>query len=261
MSQFIVLVEKEWREHLRNFKIFWIPSIFILFGILEPVTNYFLPQLLNSVGNMPEGTVIQIPEPEPEQILAAVLGQYQFIGLLVLVLAFMGGIAGERRSGTATLLYVRPLSYGAYFMSKWILAGGIALVGTWTGLLSAYYYTALLFAKMDFGNFLQFAGTYSIWILLVVSITLAASAALPNAGMAAAVALGLIFSLQLIDGLLGAYWTISPLKLPMYATAWLEDGPAASDFWWSTSIAVALIVALTVLGTRLAEYNSAKTRV
>ena len=56
MSNFSVLFQKEWRENVRNFKILWIPLVFILFGISEPLTNYYLSQILNAVGNMPEGT-------------------------------------------------------------------------------------------------------------------------------------------------------------------------------------------------------------
>lgn len=261
MNQFGILFQKEWREHLRNFKIFWIPAVFILFGILEPVTNYFLPQLLDSVGNLPDGAVIQIPKPEPEQILAAVLGQYQFIGMLVLVLAFMGTIAGERKSGTATLLYVRPLSFSAYFLSKWAIAALIGLASLWAGLLAAYYYTLLLFEGVEFSAFLQFSATYSVWILLVISVALAASAALPNAGMAAAVSLAFIFLLQIADGLLGAYWTVSPVKLPVYAAAWLAAGPELADFWGAVGIAAALIAILMGFGIWMSRKNAAKTNV
>lgn len=102
MTQFNVLLKKEWRENFRNYKVFWIPIVFILFGIIEPMTNYFMPQILDSVGNLPDGAVIEIPPPEPEEILVAVMGQYQLIGILVLVLAYMGSVAGERKNGTAT---------------------------------------------------------------------------------------------------------------------------------------------------------------
>lgn len=261
MNQWGVLFQKEWRENLRNYKIFWIPAVFILFGIMEPVTNYFLPQILDSVGNLPEGAVIEIPPPEPAQILAAVLGQYQFVGMLVLVLAYMGAIAGERKSGTATLLYVRPLSFASYFFSKWMMAGLIALMSVWLGLLSAYYYTFLLFEQVDFVKFLQFAATYSLWILLLVSIVLAASAAMPNPGLAAAIALALIFLAQLADGLLGTYWTVSPVKIPSYAAQWLADGPVRADFWWAMGIAVLLIALAIAFGIWMSRKNAATAKV
>lgn len=261
MNQFRIFLEKEWRENLRNYKLFWIPIVFILFGIMEPATNYFLPQILDSVGNLPEGAVFEMPVPEPEQILSAVVGQYQFIGLLVLVLAYMGSIAGERKSGTATLLYVRPISFSAYFLSKWTMASAVALLSVWLGLLAGYYYTWLLFEGVDFLKFLQFAGTYSIWILLVTAIIISASAAMPNTGLAAGAALFLVFFLQIVDGLLGAYWTVSPLKLSAYATDWLAAGPDRSDFWLSVVVTVLVIAGLNLFGIWMARRNRAKTKV
>jgi len=116
MKQFSTLLLKEWRENVRNYKIFWIPVVFILLGVTEPLSNYYLPQILDAAGGLPDGAVLELPEPQPEQLLTAVMGQFQTIGMLVLVLAYMGSIAGERRNGTATLLYVRPLSFMSYFL-------------------------------------------------------------------------------------------------------------------------------------------------
>lgn len=261
MNQFNVLLKKEWRENLRNYKLFWIPAVFILFGITEPVSNYFLPQILDSVGNLPEGTVLEFPVPEPEQVMAAIMGQYQLMGLLILVLAYMGTIAGERKSGTATLLYARPLSFPAYFMSKWMMASLIALLSVWLGFLAGYYYTYLLFGSIDITNLFQFAFTYSLWILLVISIVLAASALMPNAGLAAAVSLGIIIISQLVDGLLGTYWPISPLKLSAYAAAWFENGPDMADFWWSAGVTVLLIALLLAFGIFTSSRKAASTKV
>ena len=261
MNQFGVLMKKEWRENIRNYKLFWIPAVFILLGILEPVTNYFLPQILDSVGNLPEGTVFEFPTPAPEQIIVSIMGQYQLIGLLIIVLAYMGTIAGERRSGTATLLYARPLSYPAYFMSKWVMASIIALLSVWLGFVAGYYYTYLLFGSTDLMGLFQFGATYSLWILLVVSIVLAASALMRNGGLAAAVALGVIFVSQVVDSLLGAYWPLSPLKLPAYAASWLETAPDTGDYWWSVSITIVLIALLIALGIYLSAKKAATTKV
>lgn len=261
MNQFGVLLKKEWRENFRNYKLFWIPAVFILLGITEPVSNYFLPQILDSVGNLPEGTVLEFPVPEPEQVMAAIMGQYQLLGLLIFVLAYMGTIAGERKSGTATLLYARPLSFSSYFMSKWVMAAIIALLSVWLGFLAGYYYTYLLFGSIDVMDLIQFGFTYSLWILLVISIALVSSALMPNAGLAAAMSLGIILISQLVDGLLGTYWPISPLKLPAYAAAWFENGPDMGDFWWSVTLTFILIMLLLVIGVFISAKKAASTKV
>lgn len=261
MNQFGILLLKEWRENTRNFKVFWIPVVFILFGISEPLTNYFLPQILDSVGNLPEGTVIEMPTPPAEHILVAIMGQYQLIGVLVLVLAYMGAIAGERKNGNAILLYVRPLSYGAYYWSKWLMISFIAMVSLWSGLLAGYYYTSLLFSTMDFMDFLQFGATYSVWILLVVSITLTASAIMPSSGLTAALSLIVIFLMQLIDGLIGMYWSVSPVKIPAYAAEWLIGNPDLADFWSSIFVSVGFIALLIASGIWASRKNAGNVKV
>ncbi|WP_088009317.1 ABC transporter permease [Indiicoccus explosivorum] len=261
MNQFGVLLKKEWREHVRNYKILWLPAVFVLFGIIEPVTQYFLPQIIESAGNLPEGAVFEFPTPEPEQVLVSVMGQYQFIGLIILILAYMGAVAGERRSGTATLLYVRPLSYPAYFLSKWVMAVSAGLASVWLGFLGAAYYIWLFFGDIAAGDFLQFAASYSLWIILFLTIVLTASAALPHQGLAAAVAMALVFAAQILDSLLGVYWTASPLKLPAYAQSWLAGAPDAGDFWWSSVLAVLLTLLFIGLGIWLSKRNAAQTKV
>lgn len=261
MNQLDILMKKEWRENVRNYKVFWIPAVFILLAIMEPVSNYFLPQILDSVGNLPEGTVMEFPTPEPEQLLIAIMGQYQLLGLLVLVLAYMGTITGERKNGTATLMYVRPLLFSAYFLSKWIMASLIALLSVWLGFLAGYYYTYLLFGSIEVSELIRFTLTYSLWILLVISIVLAASALMPNSGLAAALSLAVIIISQLVDGLLGTHWPVSPLKLPAYAAAWFENGPDTVSFWWSVGLVILLIVLLIALGIFVSAKKAATTKV
>lgn len=260
MKDLMVLFQKEWRENTRNFKIVWIPLIFVFFGITEPVTNYYLPQILEAVGNIPEGAMFPLPEFTPAQILIQTMGQYQFIGMLVLVLGFMGTISRERKNGTGTLIYVRPISFLSYFLSKWKVVGIIALGSVWLGLLTSWYYTGLLFGKVDASDFFAFAGTYSVWILFVVSVVLAASSWLPTGG-AAGLSLGLVLIVQIVDSLLGAYWTISPWKLSFYATQWLTDSPDTSNFWWSMIVTLVAIIALIAFGVWMSKHNVAKTKV
>jgi len=260
MKDLLVLFQKEWRENTRNYKILWIPLIFVFFGITEPVTNHYLPQILEAVGNIPEGAMFPFPELTAAQILMSTMGQYQFIGMLVLVLGFMGTISRERKNGTGTLLYVRPISFFNYFLSKWKVVSIIALGSVWLGLLTSWYYTELLFGNVPASNFFAFAGTYSVWILFVVTVVLAASAWLPTGG-AAGVSLALVLVIQIIDSLLGTYWTVSPWKISTYATQWLTGSPNMGDFWWSMAVTIIAIIALMIFGTWMSKRNASKTKV
>ncbi|WP_394190025.1 ABC transporter permease [Paenisporosarcina quisquiliarum] len=260
MKDLLVLFQKEWRENTRNYKVLWIPLIFVFFGITEPVTNHYLPQILEAVGNIPEGAMFPFPEFTAAQILMSTMGQYQFIGMLVLVLGFMGTISRERKNGTGTLLYVRPISFFSYFLSKWKVVSIIAVGSVWLGLLTSWYYTELLFGNVPASDFFAFAGTYSVWILFVVTVVLAASAWLPTGG-AAGVSLALVLVIQIIDSLLGTYWTVSPWKISTYATQWLTGSPNMGDFWWSMAVTIIAIIALMIFGTWMSKRNASKTKV
>jgi len=260
MSGFSILLRKEWRENTRNFKILWIPLVFIIFGILEPVTNHFLPEIMKSVGNMPEGAEFMWPEYQGEDIFMSLLGQYQFIGILVIVLAFMGIVSGERKNGTATLLYVRPISFRDYFLSKWLVVNIIVLASVWLGFIAAWYYIEILFNRVDVWNVLQFIATYSLWIIFVVTVVLALSAALPTAG-AAGVSIFIVLIFQIVDALLGAYWTVSPYKIPAYAMYAFQDNVDLINLWWSCGITIVLIIVLVTFGIYMSKRNAAKTDV
>lgn len=260
MAAFGILLRKEWREHVRNFKVLWIPLLFIIFGILEPITNHFLPEIMKSVGNMPEGMDFLWPEFQGEDIFASLLGQYQFIGILIIVLAFMGAISGERKNGTATLLYVRPMSFPAYFLSKWLVVNALVLGSVCLGFMAAWYYIEILFNSVDVGSLFAFIATYSLWLIFVVTVVLSLSAWLPTGG-AAGLAIMITLIYQMIDSLIGAYWAVSPWKLAAYATYWFQTDPDMSDLWMSAGVTVVAIILLILFGIFMSKRNAAKTTV
>ena len=77
MSKWLVLYKKEWLEIIRSYKLIWVPVVFILLGAMQPVTTYFLPALpLANAGNLPKGTVLEIPTPHASEVLAQTLQQF-----------------------------------------------------------------------------------------------------------------------------------------------------------------------------------------
>ena len=111
MSQWLTLFQKEIFEMWRNFKWIWVPITFILLGVSEPLTSYYMKHILDSLGGLPEGAVIDIPTPTAGAVLASGLSQYTTLGVLIIVLSTMGIIAGERKSGVAAMILVKPVSY------------------------------------------------------------------------------------------------------------------------------------------------------
>lgn len=254
MRQFKALLLKEWRESVRSFKIVWIPLVFVLLGISDPLMNYFMEDILQAVGNMPDGFMMTMPEFQPADLLIASTGQFQTIGLLVLITAYIGSVSRERQNGTATLLYVRPMSFTALFFSKWIVASTIAVISAMAGYAGSMYYTALLYGTVDLQKFLAMLGTYCIWLLFVMALTVAMSAAFQTS-VAAAVTIILIPVGLLVDTLIGSFWSVTPWKLAKYGTGLLTDNVLMKNYWYTLLVILVLIVVIVGLGIKMSKKN------
>lgn len=216
MKQFMTLFVKEMREAARSFKLLWMPLVFVSLGISDPLTNYYMDDIMASVGNLPDGFEIIMPEFTASDILLASTGQFQLIGLAVVVAIFASSISRERQNGTAAFLYARPLSFSAYFLSKYIAATVIVLLCVVSGYAASIYYTTILYEKVDLVNALAMIGVYMLWMLFVLAFTLCMSAMFKTAVAMFSSIIAIVVGV-LIDSLIGSFWTFSPFKLSIYA--------------------------------------------
>lgn len=242
MRQWFILLNKEFLEMARNFKLIWVPIVFILLGAMDPLTTYYLPEIINSVGGLPEGAVFEIPEPTAQEIFIMSLGEYQTIGLLIIVLSFMGTIAGERKSGVAQLILVKPVSYIAYITSKWTAALILIVLSLFLGILTSWYYTGVLFEFIPFMRFMESFGLYSLWLVLVMSLVVLCSAAFAHPGAAAMVTLVIVFMATMIGGSFQHLLEWSPTQIVSYISEMLISEKWPEHLWPTTGITVAMTI-------------------
>ncbi|TMV19103.1 ABC transporter permease [Paenibacillus thermoaerophilus] len=88
-------------------------------------------------------------------MLAKALSQFGSIGLLVLALAGMGCVSGERRSGAAAMLLVKPVSRTAYLLAKWSALLALSLVSFAAGYAAAW----VLYGAVDRAGGRRFGGS------------------------------------------------------------------------------------------------------
>ncbi|TYS19135.1 ABC transporter permease subunit [Rossellomorea vietnamensis] len=241
MKQFFVLLRKELLESRRNFKWIWMPIIFILFGITEPLTAFYMPDILDAVGNLPEGAVIEIPPPSSQEVLLAVISQYSTLGVLVIVLGFMGTVAGERKNGSASLVLVKPVSFFSYILSKW--AAAIILVGVSyvIGMVASCYYINILFDGIAVSDFIQALLAYGIWLSFIVTLTIFLSSLTSSPGLAAFSTIGLSIFITFFSSMLSSQLKWSPSQITSYVTEILVNGN------WSTDLNLTLIITLGII--------------
>lgn len=249
MAAWSVMTGKELLELVRSFKLIWVPLVFILLGVMQPVTSYYMPILLEKAGNLPDGTVIEIPLPSGSQVLADTLSQYGVMGMLILVLAFMGIVSGERNSGAASILMVKPISILSYIGSKYAAMLLLAWGSLLAGYLASWYYTWLLIERVDFAPFMYSYLIYSLWLAFAMAATVWFSTLLRSAAGAAFSALGLAVLLSLLAGLMPKYFGWSPGALPGYAyQAVTGEISQASRFGWSVGVTL-LLAAISLPGS------------
>jgi len=228
MNTWLVLFRKEWLEMSRNYKIIWIPLTFILLGLLQPISSYYMPEIMKNASNLPKGTVIKIPLPSSGEVLAQTLGQFNQMGVLILVLAFMGIVSSERRSGMIKMILVKPISYTSYITAKWVSAILLSLGAVILGMLASWYYTELLIGDFPFIKLMMGTGLYFIWIIFLLTCTVFLSSSLKSSGLAAAFTLLFSIILSLLTSLLEKWMKWSPAKLPSAASELFSKGKVDS---------------------------------
>jgi ABC-2 type transport system permease protein len=228
----------------RNFKWIWVPITFILLGVSEPLTSYYLPQIIKSVGGLPEGAIFEMPKPTAGAVLASGLIQYSTIGVLVIVLGTMGIIAGERKNGVAAMILVKPVSYLSYVTSKW--AGSLLLVwiSLFIGYISTWYYTGQLFDWVPIGEFFKSFVLYGLWLTVILTVTVFFSAVLLSPGMAGFISLAIALVVSILTGALSHLLEWSPSQLTSHAGALLTAGELPDDTLPASFISLLLIVIL-----------------
>ena len=244
MKQWLILFNKEWKESIRNFKWIWIPIVFILLGVTQPILSYYLPDLLEQFGGMPEGAVINLPLPSGPQVLSETLGQFSQIGFLVLVLAFMGAIAGERNSGTHLMILVKPVSHISYITSKWVHMSLLAVVSFILGYSFAIYYTFLLIETIPASHIIKGGAVYVLWLVFVMTLVISFSTIIKSTAAVAFLTLGVTIALSLLSSLLPDLMRWSPGMLSRHSQGFLTSGAGGQDFWLSLAITVILIFAM-----------------
>ncbi|KXY84455.1 MULTISPECIES: ABC transporter permease subunit [Bacillus] len=259
MKTFTVLLQKEFRESWRSFKFLWMPLLFIFLGISDPLTNYYMKDILNAVGNLPEGFSVTLPDYEPIDILKASTGQFQSIGLIVFVITAAGMINRERQIGTATLIYVRPISFIAFFMSKWTVASMLGMLSAILGYAGSMYYTSILYGSVKTMLFIQMVMSYCAWILFATAISLMFSAIFKTVLATTFTIIALPVAIM-IDSLIGKYWSISPWKLADYSVQLMAE--ARNEYYLKTvMLTISLTVLAIILGILFTRKNSGTTKI
>lgn len=253
MTKWLALFRKEWLEIVRSYKILWLPVSFIVLGASQPIVNYFMPDILSSAGNLPEGSVIQFPTPKPFEVMAGALSQFGVIGLLLIALSSMGVLSGERSSGTAAMILVKPVSYASFVTAKWAAILSLAVLTFAVGFGAAWYYTNVLFAPVGWREVVPSALLFALWLGFVGTLALLFSSLFRSAAAAAFGALATAALLSIASSTLPYEQSWNPGRLSGLAAESLNAAARpleGGSVWLTAAVTAAAIAAALVVAAR-----------
>lgn len=247
MTKWLILFRKEWLEIIRSYKIVWLPISFIVLGASQPIATYFMPDILSSAGNLPEGTMISIPTPKPFEVMAGTLQQFGVIGLLLIALSNMSALSLERSSGTAAMILVKPVSFVSFVTAKWAAILSLSMLSFLFGYSAAWYYTVALFASVSWLEVLLSALLFALWLGFVGTLALMFSSLIRSAAAAAFSALASAALLSIVSSTLPFKQVWNPGQLPSLAAESLDAAQHLNSNILSTWVTAAVTAAVIVM--------------
>ncbi|EIM07850.1 hypothetical protein A1A1_03322 [Planococcus antarcticus DSM 14505] len=212
MTNFQTLMRTELIEALKEFKFIWLTLFFVILGVTQPLINKYMDVILKNVGGA-DGITIdpnrQIPS-SAEVLLSTVSGQFNQIGLIILIISFMGLIAADRNSGMQDFILTRPVLLQSYLLSKLASHWIISMFSISIGAAVSYLYTMMLFGTFSFSSFLFFLILYSLWILYVVSLAILISTFIKSPILIAVTTILVSMALIMLKGFNHIVFQLSP---------------------------------------------------
>ncbi len=136
MNGYTAFLRKEFCEQLRTFRLLILAAVFLLFGMMSPLTAKLTPKLLESL--MTEGITIQITEPTALDSWAQFFKNIGQTGIIILVILYSGTLSHEYSRGTLVNMLTKGLSRPAVILSKftaaavlWTAAYLLSFTTTW----------------------------------------------------------------------------------------------------------------------------------
>jgi ABC-2 type transport system permease protein len=246
VTGFAVLLRKELLESWRTRRLPVIAGLFLIIGIISPLTARYLPEIIA----LAVGDQLTIPVPDPTVAdavhqLQKNLGQF---GALAAIVLAMGSVASEKDRGTAAFVLTKPATRAAFLAAKLIALGAVLAIGTALAATVAWAYTAVLFEPLPVGGWVALAGLTWLALMAWASITFLASTVTRSAAAAAGIGVAALLGLSLVSAIPGV-GRFLPTGLDPGALALAAGRPLEKPEELATAVlgTIAIVVGCAVL--------------
>jgi ABC-2 type transport system permease protein len=232
VSGFSVLLRKELSEAWRTRRLPIIALLFLVVGIISPLTARYLNEILAAA----LGDQLPMVLPEPTAVMALEqlqknLGQF---GALAAIALAMGSVSGELDRGTAALVLAQPATRTAFLVAKLVAIALVLAVCTVLAVAVAWIYTAILFEPLPAGGWVAYAVLAWLALLAWAAITFLASTATGSTtaaaglGFVALIGLSILAVIPAVDHVLPTGLTLPSILIASGQAAAVKGGELAT---------------------------------
>jgi ABC-2 type transport system permease protein len=252
MNHFTVLAKKEFVQMVREYKVIWLPLVFIFLGITQPVVSYYLPSILEALGGG-QGITIDpsMAAQKGGEVLASTLGsQFDQLGVMIIIVSMMGVVQSDKANGMLAFILTRPVTVGSYISGKIISNYLFVACSVALGYFVSYLYAYLLFTNVNFVGLLIALLFYLLWVLFIVSFTTMISTIFNSQGIIALISIVFLLCCRIIVGLSPVIDNVNPASMSKYAMEVLIVGTVNTDVIWSV-LATLILTSITIIVTNI----------
>lgn len=236
--KFGVAFRKEWMELVRTKRLLIALVVLILFGMTSPLLAKMTPEIITLVPGGEQFAGV-IPTPTINDAVVQYIKNVSQFGVLLALLFGMGSMANERDKGTAAMVLSKPMPRATFLIAKIaaytsLFTLAIVIAGT-----ACYYYTFVLFGKLEIIPYLQLNGLILLYLLVFVAITVFFSTLTKTQY----IAIGMAFGTLILFGIIGAIpgWGVYIPDLLVLNAGMIGVG-ANPESWIGLWVSIGLIV-------------------
>lgn len=170
-------------------------GVYVLFGLLGPISAAYLGEILERFGG---GIEVVFPDPVPADGITQYLGNANQVGLLVVVAYAVSVLAFDAKPEIGVFLRTRTASIGAILLPRAVVATALVSAAFALGALAAWYETLVLLGTLPVGGMLLGMVLGAIYLAFVVAVTAVAASLTRSAVAAAGLSLVVLIALPLL---------------------------------------------------------------
>lgn len=243
MTSYIAFTKKEFLEMTRTYKLFIMITVFLLFGMMSPLTAKLTPELLRAFAD--SGITITISEPTAMDSWMQFFKNVSQLGLVILIIVFGGSLPAEFSKGTLIILLTKGLP-----RKNVILAKFTAMAAIWTMSYSVcfgvtYGYTRYFWKlQPDSARLLISAVLLWAFALLLIALLLLGGT-LFHSSYGSLLFTGSVTILTFLINIIPKTQRYNPLSLASQNMTVLDGSASAAEF--APAICICVLLALLFL--------------